>query len=100
MHGCWPQLCDHEEGEVGEMIGFLVAGLATGALARLLKSGPQSRSLPMALLIGMVGSTIGGLTANAVGTGDWFEFNALGLVIAVGSAVLLLGVSERAAPVR
>jgi uncharacterized membrane protein YeaQ/YmgE (transglycosylase-associated protein family) len=82
------------------MIGFLVAGLVTGALVRLLKSGPQNLSLLISLLIGMVGSMIGGLVANAVGTGDWFELNVLGLVIAVGSAVLLLGVSDRPARVR
>ncbi len=77
------------------MIGFVAAGLIIGALARLLRPGPQHLSLPMTLLVGLVGSVVGGLVANAVGTGDLFELNVLGFVVAVGSAVVLLGIFER-----
>ncbi len=76
------------------MIGFIVAGLVIGLLARLVRPGPQHLGLPMTLAVGLVGSLIGGTIANVVGTGDVFELNVLGFVVAIGSAVLLLGVFE------
>ncbi|MFP5218998.1 MAG: GlsB/YeaQ/YmgE family stress response membrane protein [Actinomycetes bacterium] len=79
------------------MIGFIVAGLVIGALARLIKPGKQHLSLLMTLLLGLAGSVIGGVVANLLGTGDIFELNVLGFVVAVIAAVLLIGVFEGAA---
>lgn len=76
------------------MIGFIVAGLVIGALARLFKRGKQDLSLLMTLLLGLVGSVIGGTVANLLGTGDVFELNLIGFVVAVIAAVLLIGVFE------
>lgn len=76
------------------MIGFIVAGLVIGALARLLKPGKQNLSLLMTLLLGLAGSVIGGLVANLLGTGSIWELNVLGFVVAVIAAVLLIGVAE------
>jgi uncharacterized membrane protein YeaQ/YmgE (transglycosylase-associated protein family) len=76
------------------MIGFLVAGLVIGALARLIKPGKQHLRLLATLLLGLVGSVIGGVVANLLGTGDIFELNVLGFVVAVIAAVLLIGVAE------
>jgi uncharacterized membrane protein YeaQ/YmgE (transglycosylase-associated protein family) len=45
------------------MIGFIVAGLVIGALARLIKPGKQNLSIAMTLLLGLAGSVIGGLVA-------------------------------------
>ena len=79
------------------MIGFIVAGLVIGALARLIKPGRQSLSVIMTLLLGLAGSVVGGLIANVLGTGTIFELNFLGFVIAVVSAVVLIGLAEGAA---
>lgn len=76
------------------MIGFIVAGLVIGALARLIKPGKQNLSLLVTLLLGLAGSVIGGIIANLLGTGDIFELNILGFVVAVIAAVLLIGVAE------
>lgn len=76
------------------MIGFIVAGLVIGALARLIKPGKQNLSILMTLLLGLVGSVIGGVIANALDTGDIFELNVLGFVVAVIASVLLIGVAE------
>lgn len=76
------------------MIGFIVAGLVIGALARLVKPGKQNLSLLMTLLLGLAGSVIGGVVANLLGTGDIWELNVLGFVVAVVAAVLLIGVFE------
>ncbi len=76
------------------MIGFIVAGLVIGALARLIKPGKQDLSVVATLLLGLAGSVIGGLVANLLGTGDVFELNVLGFVVAVIAAVMLIGVAE------
>lgn len=76
------------------MIGFLVAGLIIGALARLIKPGKQNLGLLATLGLGLVGSVIGGLIAQLFGTGGIFELNVIGFVLAVIAAVLLIGVAE------
>ena len=67
------------------IIGFLVFGLVVGAVARLIKPGTQNLSLLMTLVLGGVGSLIGGVIASALGTGA---------IIAIVAAVLLIGVAE------
>jgi uncharacterized membrane protein YeaQ/YmgE (transglycosylase-associated protein family) len=76
------------------VIGFLVAGLVIGALARLLKPGKQNLGLLATLALGLVGSVVGGVIANVLGTGDVFELNVLGFIVAVIAAVLLIGLAE------
>lgn len=78
------------------MIGFIVAGLIIGALARLIKPGRQKIGLLGTLLLGVVGSVIGGVIANLLGTGDIWELNWIGFIVAVISAVVLLGIVEGA----
>ena len=76
------------------MIGFIVAGLVIGALARLIKPGKQNLSLLATLLLGLAGSVIGGVVASLLGTGDIFELNFLGFIVAVIASVLLVGTAE------
>jgi uncharacterized membrane protein YeaQ/YmgE (transglycosylase-associated protein family) len=76
------------------IIGFLVFGLVVGALARLIKPGRQRLSLLMTLLLGVAGSLIGGVVANLLGTGGFFELNIIGAIVAIIAAVLLIGVFE------
>jgi uncharacterized membrane protein YeaQ/YmgE (transglycosylase-associated protein family) len=76
------------------IVGFLVFGLVVGALARLLKPGKQDLGLLGTLVLGVIGSLIGGVIASALGTGDIWELNILGAVVAIVAAVLLVGVVE------
>jgi uncharacterized membrane protein YeaQ/YmgE (transglycosylase-associated protein family) len=76
------------------MIGFLVAGLIIGALARLIKPGKQNLGVLATLGLGLVGSLIGGLIAQLFGTGSIWELNVIGFILAVIAAVLLIGVAE------
>lgn len=76
------------------MIGFIVAGLIIGALARLIKPGKQHLGIIATLLLGLVGSVIGGTIASLLGTGDVMELNVLGFIVAVIASVLLIGVAE------
>jgi uncharacterized membrane protein YeaQ/YmgE (transglycosylase-associated protein family) len=76
------------------MIGFLVAGLVIGALARLFKPGKQNLSILATLGLGLVGSLIGGTIAWLIGSGSIWELNVIGFVLSVVAAVLLIGTAE------
>lgn len=77
-----------------QILGLIVVGLIIGALARLIKPGRQSIGLLWTLLLGIAGALIGGVIASAIGTGDIFELNVIGFIVAVIAAVLLIGVAE------
>lgn len=77
------------------MIGFIVAGLVIGALARLIKPGKQNLGLLATLLLGLAGSVIGGTIANLIDSGDIFELNVIGFIVAVIASVLLIGAAEQ-----
>ncbi len=78
------------------MIGFLVAGLVIGLLARLLLPGRQKIGLLWTLVLGVVGSVIGGTIANLIGTGEIMELNVIGFICAVVASVAVLSVAEGA----
>ena len=77
------------------MIGFIVFGLVVGVLARLLVPGRQTLSLGMTVLLGVIGSVVGGVVANALGTGDIFELNIIGSIVAIAASVVLIVIGER-----
>lgn len=79
------------------MIGFLVAGFIIGVLARLLLPGRQRIGLVWTLILGVVGSLIGGTIANAINAGDIWELNFVGFVAAVLTSVVVLAIAERTA---
>jgi uncharacterized membrane protein YeaQ/YmgE (transglycosylase-associated protein family) len=76
------------------VIGFIVAGLVIGAIARLLRPGPENLGLLATLLIGLAGSVVGGLIASLLGTGNIWELNVLGFILAVVAAIVFVGVAE------
>jgi uncharacterized membrane protein YeaQ/YmgE (transglycosylase-associated protein family) len=79
------------------MIGFLVAGLVIGALARLVKPGRQNLGILATMGLGVVGSLIGGTIAWVLGTGSIWELDFLGFVLSVVAAVMLVGTAEAVA---
>lgn len=82
------------------MIGFIVFGLFVGILARLLVPGRQALTLVTTVVLGLIGSVIGGVVANALGTGDIWELNFLGAVVAIVAAVMLIVIGERTGALR
>jgi len=82
------------------MLGFIVFGLVVGALARLIVPGKQELSIGMTLALGVVGSVIGGVVANAIGTGDVFELNFIGAVVAIAASVVLIVAGQRVGAIR
>ncbi len=49
----------------------------------------------MTLVLGLVGSVVGGVVANSLGTGDIFELNILGSIVAIVAAVILIIAGDR-----
>jgi uncharacterized membrane protein YeaQ/YmgE (transglycosylase-associated protein family) len=77
-----------------QILGLIGIGIVIGVLARLIVPGKQRLSMLATILLGVAGAVIGGLIASLIGTGDVFELNFIGFVIAVVAAVLLVGVAE------
>ena len=82
------------------MIGFIVFGLVVGIVARLIVPGRQKLSLLATIVLGLIGSVVGGVIANALGTGDILELNFLGAVVAILASVVLIVIGERTGAIR
>ena len=76
------------------MIGFIVFGLFVGVVARLLLPGRQRIGLLWTLILGLIGSVVGGTIASYLGTGQIFELNWIGAIAAILSSLVLLAIGE------
>ena len=74
-------------------IGWIIIGLFAGLLARLIIPGRQAMGWIMTIVLGLVGSIIGGFISTAVfgaERGDGM-FNTSGLIMSTVGAVIALG---------
>lgn len=71
------------------LIGFLVVGLIAGAVARLLVPGPDSFGILGTIVLGVVGSFVGGFLAALIFSGD-LELSASGIIGSIIGAVVAL----------
>lgn len=77
------------------MLGFiwwLIIGLIAGALARLIMPGRDSMSWLMTMLLGIVGSILGGLVSWAIWGADTVDggFRPAGLLLSILGAIIVL----------
>ena len=77
------------------IIWFLLFGLIVGLLARAIMPGRQSMSTPVTILLGMLGSLVGGLLGALVTSRRVLDFNTAGIIGSVLGALLLLFIYER-----
>jgi uncharacterized membrane protein YeaQ/YmgE (transglycosylase-associated protein family) len=78
------------------ILTWLIWGLFVGALARLLLPGRHRIGLVMTIVLGVVGSLLGGFVATeAIGIADTDEADFGSFVIAVIASVALLAVYAR-----
>jgi uncharacterized membrane protein YeaQ/YmgE (transglycosylase-associated protein family) len=78
------------------MLGFvwwIIIGLVAGLLGRLLAPGPQPMGWLLTIVLGLVGSLVGGFISSLVFGTDPMEpgFHAGGLVMStIGAAIVLM----------
>ena len=72
-----------------DLILWLVVGLVAGAIARFLVPGRDPLGWLGTLVLGLIGSLIGGFLGDAVTTGDQ-DFSPAGLIGSIVGAIIAL----------
>lgn len=77
---------------IGLVISLLIIGLIAGAIARLLVPGKQHLSIPATILIGLIGSFVGGFLGYAIFHHDKSQgaLQPAGIIGSVIGAVVVL----------
>jgi uncharacterized membrane protein YeaQ/YmgE (transglycosylase-associated protein family) len=77
---------------LGLIISLIVIGLIAGALARLIVPGKQNLSIPMTILLGIIGSFVGGFLGYLIFHKDGQDgfFQASGIIGSVIGAIIVL----------
>lgn len=80
-------------------LGWLVIGLIAGALARLFTPGRQPMGLLMTMVLGLVGSVVGGFISSLIWGYDPMApgFQTSGLIMSTVGAVITLAIYLRTA---
>ena len=71
-------------------IWWLIIGLIAGALARLIMPGKDPMGILATMVLGIVGSIIGGLVATFLWRTDTTGFHPGGLILSLLGAILVL----------
>lgn len=76
---------------IGTIIGLIVIGLVAGFIARALVPGKQSMSVLQTILLGIVGSFVGGFLGRIFfGSGDGFVQPSSWIGSIIGAVIALL----------
>lgn len=76
---------------IGTIIGLIVIGLIAGFIARALIPGRQSMSVLQTILLGIVGSFVGGFLGRILfGRGDGFVQPSSWIGSTIGAVIVLL----------
>ena len=79
------------------IIGWIVVGLIAGAIARLLMPGPDPMGWLGTIVLGIVGSLVGGTLLNLI-FGGGLELSAAGILGSILGALIVLYVWRRMRP--
>ncbi len=71
-------------------IWWLIIGLIAGALARLIMPGKDAMGIIATILLGIVGSIVGGLISWAIWGADTTGFRPAGLLLSILGAIVVL----------
>ena len=77
------------------IIGVILVGLIAGALARLIVPGRQSMSIPMTILLGIIGSFVGGLLGYLIFHRGTSFLQPAGIIGSVIGAIIVLLIYTR-----
>lgn len=75
---------------IGFIISLLVIGLIAGAVARLVVPGKQNLSIPATILLGVVGSFVGGFLAQLIFRSGGGFLNPAGIIGSIIGAIIVL----------
>ena len=71
-------------------IWWLIVGLIAGALARLIMPGRDPMGIVATIILGIVGSLVGGLVSMAIWRNEGTGFHPAGLLLSRLGAILVL----------
>jgi len=82
---------------IGLIISLIVVGLIAGALARLIIPGKQNMSILMTIVLGIIGSFVGGLLGFLIFQHDPMDgfFQPAGIIGSIIGAVIVLFIYTR-----
>ncbi len=80
---------------LGLIISIIVVGLIAGALARLIVPGRQAMSIPMTILLGIIGSFVGGLLGYLIFHRGGGFLQPAGIIGSVIGAIIVLLIYTR-----
>jgi uncharacterized membrane protein YeaQ/YmgE (transglycosylase-associated protein family) len=69
---------------VGLVLGIIVTGLVTGALARLAIPGPDPMPMWLTIAIGLTGSIVGAVVGKAISHDNEYVISLLSFAVAIG----------------
>jgi uncharacterized membrane protein YeaQ/YmgE (transglycosylase-associated protein family) len=79
------------------IIGWILIGLIAGAIARWLMPGPDPMGWLGTIVLGIIGSLVGGTLLNLL-TGGGLELSAAGILGSILGALIVLWVWRRMRP--
>jgi uncharacterized membrane protein YeaQ/YmgE (transglycosylase-associated protein family) len=71
---------------------WVVLGLVVGIIAKLIMPGKDPGGFIITIILGIAGAFVGGFIATRLGFGSVTGFDLRSLLIAVGGAIILLGI--------
>ena len=72
------------------ILSWIVVGLIAGALARLIMPGRDPMGIVATIVLGIVGSLVGGLVSMAIWRNTTNVFNGSGLLLSILGAIIVL----------
>ena len=77
---------------IGFIIGLIIVGLIAGFVARAVVPGDDSMSIPKTILLGIIGSFVGGFLADVLfrNDGDDRGLNPAGIIGSIIGAIIVL----------
>jgi uncharacterized membrane protein YeaQ/YmgE (transglycosylase-associated protein family) len=79
------------------VIGWILFGLVVGFIARFLMPGPQPMGWIMTIVLGIVGSFVGGFIASLFLGTDTLAMRAAGWIMSIIGALIVLFIYSRVA---